>query len=282
MNRPSSPLPSALTGRLKQAASAASQPPPRSAPLHVQGVTVAYDGHPVLRSVSLVAQPGELVGIVGPNGAGKTTLLRAILGTIRLDSGRVDVFGGPIRHCRRRIAYVPQTEAVDWDFPVTVFDVVMMGRMHHYALRLWPRAADRAAARRALKMVGMDELAHRHIRQLSGGQRQRAFIARALCQEAQLLLLDEPFAGIDAASEQTIFQIIDQLKADGRTLLVVNHDLGVLDRFDRVVLLNGHIIAAGPPQEAATSENLRRTYGGRLSLLERADAALRQQTWKQQ
>ena len=249
-------------------------------PLCLRGITVAYDHRPVLRSVSLTVNRGELVGIVGPNGAGKTTLLRAILGTVRLDAGRVEVFGRPLRYQRKRVAYVPQTEAVDWDFPVTVFDVVMMGRMHHYACRLWPRRADRQAAWQALAMVDMADLANRHIRQLSGGQRQRAFIARALCQNADLLLLDEPFAGIDASTEQTIFSLIEQLKAEGRALLVVNHDLGVLDRFDAVVLLNGHIVAAGPPREAATAENLRRTYGGRLSLLERADEALREEQWR--
>lgn len=247
----------------------------QAVPVAVRNLTVSYDGHPILRSVSFTVERGQLVGIVGPNGAGKSTLLRAILGLIRCDSGSVELFGERVRDARQKIAYVPQTEAVDWDFPVTVEDVVLMGR---YGWLGWfgrPKRADREVAGRALEMVGMSEYRRRHIRQLSGGQQQRVFLARALCQEAQVLLLDEPLAGVDAATERAIFDLIDRLTAEGRTLLVVNHDLSVLHRFDSVLLLNRRVVAYGPTNEVMTNENLRRTYGGRLSLLEQADVVLR-------
>jgi len=245
-------------------------------PLSVRGLTVSYGGRPVLRSVSLDVPPRQLVAIVGPNGAGKSTLLRAILGLIPSDGGTVLIFGRPIDEARGRIAYVPQTEAVDWDFPVTVFDVVLMGR---YARLGWfgrPKTADRQAAAEALRKVGMDGFRDRHIRHLSGGQQQRVFIARALCQQADLLLLDEPFAGVDAATERTIFELMDSLCSSGKTLLVVTHDLGALDRFHSVLMLNQQVVAYGRTRDVLTDENIRRTYGGRLTLLERAEAVLQQ------
>ena len=251
--------------------------PPSGAPavIDVRNLTVSYGQQPVLRSISFGVPAGQLVGIVGPNGAGKSTLLRAILGLIHLDSGTVTLDGEPIEANRHRIAYVPQTEAVDWDFPVTVLDVVTMGR---YARLGWfgrPKCKDRLAAVEALDMVAMGEYADRHIRQLSGGQQQRVFLARALCQRADVLLLDEPFSGVDAATEQAIYDLIQRLTSQGKTLLVVNHDLSVLDRFDSVMLLNQRIVAWGPTSEVVNEENLRRTYGGRLTLLDRADAVLR-------
>lgn len=249
-------------------------PPASAMPIRVRNLTIAYDGRPVLRSVSFDVESGRLIGIVGPNGAGKSTLLRAVLGLIPLDAGTVEVFGEPIRRCRQRIAYVPQTEAVDWDFPVTVYDVVLMGRYGRMGWFGRPGRGDREAALDALELVGMSEFRDRHIRRLSGGQQQRVFLARALCQRADILLLDEPFAGVDAATERAIFDLIDRLTEQGRTLLVVNHDLSVLDRFDGVMLLNRRVVAYGPTKQAVTEENLRRTYGGRLSLLEQADAAL--------
>ncbi len=244
------------------------------APIEVVNAMVAYDGRPVLRSVSFTSPKGKLVGIVGPNGAGKSTLLKAILGLVRLDSGTVRVFGQPLKRVRRRVAYVPQTEAVDWDFPVTAMDVVMMGSYAGLGLFGRPGTRQRAAAQLALEQVGMADFAKRHIRRLSGGQQQRVFLARALCQQADILLLDEPFAGVDAATEQAIFDLMDRLTAEGKTLIVVNHDLSVLDRFDLLMLLNQQIVAFGPTEQVATDENLRLTYGGRLSLLERADTTL--------
>ena len=173
------------------------------------------------------------------------------------------------------MAYVPQTEAVDWDFPVTVFEVVLMGRYGRLGLLGRPGRQDRQAAMEALERVDMQDYRHRHIRRLSGGQQQRVFLARALCQQADVLFLDEPLAGVDAATEHAIFELIERLTDDGKTLLVVNHDLAVLDRFDAVMLLNQRVIAYGPPAEVVTDENMQRTYAGRLSVLDRADAALR-------
>lgn len=209
--------------------------------IQAEGLTVAYDSRPVLRAASFSVMPGEMIGVIGPNGAGKSTLLKCMLGLIRPDYGRVRLFGGAVRSQRGRVAYVPQTESVDWDFPVTVFDVVMMGRALSGFLG-WPRRGDRAAAKRALEQVGMTDFSSRHIRQLSGGQQRRVFLARALCQEAELLLLDEPFAGVDAASEQAIFTLIDDIRDLGKTVVVVNHDLSILDRFDRVLMLNQRIV----------------------------------------
>jgi len=241
------------------------------------GLTVAYDARPVLRAVSFKVAPGELIGVIGPNGAGKSTLLKCMLGLIRPDYGQVTLFGKPVRTARKRLAYVPQTEAVDWDFPVTVMDVVLMGRALRGPLG-WLRKADREAARNALDQVGMSDFADRHIRQLSGGQQRRVFLARALCQQAELLLLDEPFAGVDVASEQAIFKLIDDIREQGKTVIVVNHDLSILERFDRVLMLNQRVIAFGPPGDVANDDNFRATYGGRLALLDQADETLRRRS----
>jgi manganese/zinc/iron transport system ATP- binding protein len=247
-----------------------------TAALRATNVTVSYEARPVLRSVSFEAEQGMLIGIVGPNGAGKSTLLKTMLGLIEPDTGRVEVFGKPASEARGQVAYVPQREAVDWDFPVTVLDVVLMGRMGRLGWWGRPGAADRAIARQALEQVAMSEFHSRHIRQLSGGQQQRVFLARALAQEAPVLLLDEPLAGVDAATEAAIFDLMDALTDSGRTLVVVNHDLSVLDRFDAVLLLNRMVVAYGPPGRVVNEANLKRTYGGRLSLLEKADTALGQ------
>lgn len=251
------------------------EPAPHDLPLHVKDLTVAYDARPVLRSVSFDLGPKQMLAIVGPNGAGKSTLLRGMLGLLSPDYGGVRVFGKPIRSVRDRVAYMPQTEMVDWDFPVTVGEVVLMGR---YGRTGWfgrPGTRDRAIAGEALERVGMSRFAHRHIRQLSGGQQRRVFIARALAQEADLLLMDEPFAGVDAVTERAIFDLIDDLAREGKTVVVVNHDLSILDRFDQVLLLNQRVVAYGPPGDVITEDNLKATYGGRLSLLDEADHTLR-------
>ena len=250
------------------------QPDPALRAIDCEGLTVAYDARPVLRSVSFGVTRGEMVGVIGPNGAGKSTLLKCMLGLISPDYGSIKVFGQPAPQARRHVAYVPQTEAVDWDFPVTVLDVVMMGRALSGFLG-WPGKRDRERAVLALDEVGMTRFADRHIRQLSGGQQRRVFLARALCQEAELLLLDEPFAGVDAGSEQAIFTLIDDIRDMGKTVLVVNHDLSILERFDHVLMLNQRVIAYGPPIETANNDNLAATYGGRLSLLDEADETLR-------
>lgn len=247
----------------------------KPAPLSFRSVTVSYSQQPVLRSVSFDIQRGHLVGVVGPNGAGKSTLLKAALGLVPLDSGHIEVHGKPINKASHDIAYVPQTEAVDWDFPVTVLDVVLMGRYGRLGWFGRPNRHDRQTALDALEQVDMTDYLDRHIRQLSGGQQQRVFLARALCQESELLLLDEPLAGVDAATEQAIFDLIDNLRNSGKTLMIVNHDLSVLDRFDSILLLNQHVVAYGPTKSVVTDENLRRAYGGRLTLLDRADVMLR-------
>ncbi|MBX2851076.1 MAG: metal ABC transporter ATP-binding protein [Phycisphaeraceae bacterium] len=216
-----------------------------------------------------------MVGVIGPNGAGKSTLLKCMLGLIKPDYGHVEILGQPAKESRREVAYVPQTEAVDWDFPVTVQDVVLMGRALAGLLG-WPGKHDRERAQHALEQVGMTRYAKRHIRQLSGGQQRRVFLARALCQDAELLLLDEPFAGVDAASEHAIFTLIDDIRDLGKTVIVVNHDLSILDRFDQVLMLNQRVIVHGPPSEVVNDTNLSATYGGRLALLDEADETLRQ------
>ena len=254
-------------------------------PLQTRNLTVSYGGRSVLRSVSFRLSSGTLTGIVGPNGAGKSTLLRAILGLIPIDTGEIPLFGDRIDKNRSRIAYVPQKQSVDWDFPVTVLDVVQMGRLARQTgwrrLTLWPsvqfgrpNAEDRQAAWDSLKKLGLDQLADRHIRQLSGGQQQRVFLARALCQQADIYLLDEPLTGVDAGTEETIFSLIDQLKKAAKTILLVSHDLSILTRMDQIMLLDRRIVAMGPPQQVATEENLRKTYGGRLSILDEAETEL--------
>jgi manganese/zinc/iron transport system ATP- binding protein len=249
---------------------------PRS-PLSIHDVTVAYNRRPVLWDIDYDAPApgGALVGIVGPNGAGKSTLIKAVLGLVPLASGRIHVLGEPAKARRKLIGYVPQRESVDWDFPVSALDVVAMGR---YGRIGWFRRvgkADKAAALACLEQVGMADFARRQISQLSGGQQQRVFLARALVQEAQLYLMDEPFAGVDAATEHAIVDILRRLRAEGRTCLVVHHDLPtVREYFDHVMLLNMRIVAAGPTDEVFTNENLHKTYGGRLTFLDRAAAAV--------
>ncbi len=248
---------------------------PSTAPLSIHDMTVAYHRKPVLWDVDFDAPEGKLIAVVGPNGAGKSTLLKAALDLLPLASGRVMFYGEPYRRHRHLVAYVPQRESVDWDFPVNALDVVAMGR---YARIGWFRLVTRRhkeAAREALSRVGMADYARRQISQLSGGQQQRVFLARALAQDAQLYLMDEPFAGVDASTERTIVDILRQLRDAGRTVMAVHHDLQtVAEYFDYVVLLNMRIVAHGPTAEVFTAENLQKTYGGRLTLLEQAAQAI--------
>ncbi|HUQ68947.1 MAG TPA: metal ABC transporter ATP-binding protein [Planctomycetaceae bacterium] len=238
-------------------------------PVSVRDMTVAYQRQPVLWNVDYAAKPGTLVAIVGPNGAGKSTLIKALLELVPRASGDIAFFGQPYRNVRQRVAYVPQRTSVDWDFPVTAWDVVTMGL---YGRLGWLRPVTRAARRQsleALEQVGLAEYAQRQISQLSGGQQQRVFLARALVQNADLYLMDEPFAGVDAATERTIVGLLRTLREAGKTALVVHHDLqSVREYFTDVLLLNARIIAAGPVAEVFTDENLRRTYRGTLPLLD--------------
>ncbi|HFD40180.1 MAG TPA: metal ABC transporter ATP-binding protein [Anaerolineae bacterium] len=223
--------------------------------LEIHDLTVAYNGTPALEGLSFTVQAGQRVAIVGPNGAGKSTLFKAIVGLLHPQSGRVRANG--------EVGYVTQRSAVDWRFPVTVYDVVLMGRVTKMGWLRWPRAHDRQIALRSLAQVGMEEYANRQIGELSGGQQQRVFIARALAQEANILLMDEPFSGVDAPSRQSILEIMDRLHEQGVTMLISTHDLNLaLSHFERMALLNRKLIAYGPPREAITPQTLIAAYGG--------------------
>lgn len=239
--------------------------------LDIHHLTVNYDKTPVLWDISLSIPPGVLVGIVGPNGAGKSTLIKAALGLVKPISGRVDFFGEPLRRVRQRVAYVPQRESVDWDFPVTVRDLVVMGRYGRLGLFHRPRAADWAAAEHYLELVGMADYGHRQISQLSGGQQQRVFLARALLQEADIYFMDEPFTGVDLATETVIVQLLQQLRAKGKTVFVVHHDLNTVESyFDWVILMNMRLIAYGPKNDVFTPYYLHATYGKSYALFDEA------------
>jgi manganese/zinc/iron transport system ATP- binding protein len=244
-----------------------------TAPLLIEGLTVAYQKKPVLRNISFEIPQGNLIGIVGPNGAGKSTLIKAALGLIPKLAGEVRIFGRPYKEQRKQIGYVPQRESVDWDFPTNALDVVMMGRYGHLGWIKRPGAKDRGIAMECLEKVGMADFASRQISQLSGGQQQRIFLARALAQDANLYFMDEPFVGVDAATEKAIITLLNDLKRQGKTVLVVHHDLStVKEYFDWVMLLNVELIDVGPTDEVFTREKLQMTYGGRLALWDREDA----------
>lgn len=247
-----------------------------SLPLSVRDVTVAYHRKPVLLNVTLDIPAGALVGLVGPNGAGKSTLLKAVVDMVPRISGQVMIFGQPYPYSRGRLAYVPQRESVDWDFPATALDVVLMGT---YGRLGWFRRVgktEREQALAALAQMEIDHLAKRQISQLSGGQQQRTFLARALVQQADLYLMDEPFAAVDAATEKAIVQLMRGLQKQGKTIIVVHHDLHTVpEYFDHLVLLNQVLVAAGPMEQVFTKDNLQRTYGGRLTLLEEVGEAMR-------
>lgn len=236
---------------------------PGSAALDLRRLTVSYGDRPVLWDVDATFPAGAMSAIVGPNGSGKSTLLRAALGLVPADAGQATVLGAPAASSLRRVAYVPQREAVDWDFPITVREVVEMGRYPSVGWFRRLRGPDRDIVADCLERVGMGAFAGRQIGRLSGGQRQRVFMARALAQQADVLLLDEPFAGIDARTEAALLDLLAKLRdREGRSIVVVHHDLQtVRDTFDWLLLLNVRAVACGPVHEAMTPENLRRTYG---------------------
>lgn len=248
--------------------------PENPVPLEIHDLTVAYHKRPVLWGVDVEVSAGQLVGVIGPNGAGKSTLIKAAMGLLPVSSGWVKVFGRPVKDNLRRVGYVPQRESVDWDFPVSVMDVVLMGRYGHLGLFKRPRKEDREVARECLEKVKMLPYADRQISNLSGGQQQRVFLARALAQESDLYFMDEPFAGVDAATEAAIVTILQELKDQGKTLLVVHHDLPTAKTyFDSLLLLNMRVVAFGPTEEVFNYDLLQSTYGGRLTILsEVADA----------
>jgi len=246
-----------------------------NSPLSVHAMTVAYQRKPVLWDVDFDIPSGELIAIVGPNGSGKSTLIKSCLGLVPRASGSVEFWGSDYESQRSRVAYVPQRESVDWDFPVSALEVVCMGR---YGKIGWFKRVSKShkdAAMLALSKVGMEKFADRQINQLSGGQQQRVFLARSLAQEAELFFMDEPFAGVDAKTEKAIVEVFKDLKKSGSTVLCVHHDLPTVpEYFDHIILLNTRVIAAGAISEVFTQENLAKTYGGRLTLLDEVSQAI--------
>jgi len=239
-----------------------------SSAIEVTDLTVAYQEKPVLWDIDMNVPPGVLMAIVGPNGAGKTTLIKAILGLVRSASGQMLIYGKPYRQQRHIVSYVPQRGSVDWDFPTTVKDVVMMGRYGALGWLRRPGQQEKKLASEAMEKVGILNLADRQISQLSGGQQQRVFLARALTQDAQVYLMDEPFQGVDATTERAIVLLLQQFREEGKTVVVVHHDLQtVSDYFDWVTLLNVRRIASGPVNTIFNESNLRQAYGGRIGFL---------------
>ncbi|MEM7505661.1 MAG: metal ABC transporter ATP-binding protein [Pseudomonadota bacterium] len=239
--------------------------------LHVEDLTVSYAGQPALWDIDVDVPPGVMCAVVGPNGAGKSTLLKAVLELTPPTAGHVMLSGRPYRQMRKRVAYVPQRSSVDWDFPTTALDVVMMGRYGHLGWFRRPGRDVRDRAMAALAEVGLETLYNRQISQLSGGQQQRVFLARALVQEADTYFLDEPMAGVDATTERVIIALLQRLRSQGKTVIVVHHDLAtVREYYDWLVLLNVRVIAQGPVGEVMTPDNLRAAYGGQIALIEAA------------
>jgi len=239
--------------------------------LHIEDLTVSYGDKPVLWDIDLDVPPGVLAAIIGPNGAGKSTLIKTVLGLIKPSAGHVYLYGKPYKEQRHLVGYVPQRSTVDWDFPTTALDVVTMGLYGQLGWLRRPGRKEVERARRALEQVGMADFAERQISQLSGGQQQRVFLARALVQDAQIYFMDEPMAGVDATTERAIIGLLKKLRARGKTVIVVHHDLQtVASYFDYLVLLNVRMVAQGRTEEVYTPENLRAAYGGQIALLEGA------------
>ncbi|MDP2599511.1 MAG: metal ABC transporter ATP-binding protein [Deltaproteobacteria bacterium] len=244
-------------------------------PIELHDVTVSYHRRPVLWNVDLKIPEGKLIGVIGPNGAGKSTLIKAIMGLLPLSSGWIQVYGKSAKEQRGILGYVPQKESVDWDFPVTVKDVVMMGRYGKIGLIKRASKQDRRIVGACLEKLGISSFADRQISQLSGGQQQRVFLARALAQESEIYLMDEPFVGVDAATESAIILLLKELKNQGKTVLVVNHDLQTAQSYyDDILMLNMRVVVFGPTRQVMTTEWLHKTYGGRLKILTDAAAAV--------
>ncbi|WP_196258037.1 ATP-binding cassette domain-containing protein [Pelagibacterium limicola] len=238
--------------------------------VHCEDLTVSYAARPVLWDIDVDIPPGVMAAIVGPNGAGKSTLIKSILGLVRPTAGHITILGRPYKDQRRRVGYVPQRSSVDWDFPTTAIDVVMMGLYGQLGWFRRPGTKERQKASDALARVGMLDFADRQISQLSGGQQQRVFLARALVQDAEVYFLDEPMAGVDATTERAIVAILHALRDAGKTVIVVHHDLQtVRTYFDWMVILNVRVIAQGPVRDIYNADNLRRAYGGQVALLDR-------------
>ncbi|MBT8191477.1 MAG: metal ABC transporter ATP-binding protein [Bacteroidia bacterium] len=234
----------------------------------IKGLSVSYGNKRVLTNIHLDIDAGNVFGVIGPNGAGKSTLFKSILGLIDINAGSIEVLGDDIDDVRKQIAYVPQKDEVDWTFPATVEDIVLLGRYPYKKLLERITKEDRAIANDAMEQLGILNLAHRQIGRLSGGQQQRVFIARALCQQADIFFLDEPFVGVDITTEERIITILKDLATKGKSILVVHHDLSTVDQyFNKVILLNQRLIAAGKTSEVFTRDNISQAYGPQLTIL---------------
>ncbi len=236
-------------------------------PLVIENLTASYDKNPVISNINLKIPSGNIVGIVGPNGAGKSTLIKSVMGLVPKYTGKIYIFGQPFQKASKYIGYMPQRENIDWDFPVNVYDVVMMGRYQKLGLFKKPKKADREFVDACIEKVDLTAFKNHQISNLSGGQQQRVFLARALAQESDLYFMDEPFAGVDAKTERAIMGVLQELRDQGKTLIVIHHDLAtVKDHFDYLVLINHRIIASGFTKEVFTIDNLEKTYGGNLHI----------------
>lgn len=236
--------------------------------ISVEGLSVSYGTKRILTNIFLELEAGNIYGVIGPNGAGKSTLFKSILGLIDINAGQVEVLGTEIEEVRKRVAYVPQKDDVDWSFPAKVMDIVMMGRYPHKGLLERIDKKDKEVAMKALEDLGITDLKDRQIGQLSGGQQQRVFIARALCQEAEVFFLDEPFVGVDMTTEKIIINLLKRLASENKTMLVVHHDLSTVpDYFNKVILLNQRLITYGDTTTTFTEENIAKCYGPQLSIL---------------
>jgi iron/zinc/copper transport system ATP-binding protein len=235
--------------------------------LKVENLSVSYGGKKAIENITFPAEPKQLIGIIGPNGGGKSTLMKAIMGLVNIDAGKIEIMQQPVEKVCKQIAYVPQKNSLDLTFPVLVEDVVMMGRYPHISWWGLPRDKDYVKVDESLKLVGLTDLRKRQIGQLSGGQQQRVFLARALAQEAEVFFLDEPFAGIDAASENMMMKVLKNLKNQGKTIFVVHHDLSkVHTYFDSLILLKKNLIAYGPKDKVFRSEYLTKAYEGSTTI----------------
>ncbi|MGJ9386183.1 metal ABC transporter ATP-binding protein [Salipaludibacillus sp. CF4.18] len=236
--------------------------------INVKGLYVSYFGNEAINNISFQTNTGTILGIIGPNGAGKSTLLKSLLRLIPTDRGVIEYYGKPLKESRNKIAYVPQRSDIDWDFPITVLDTVVIGTYPKLGLFKRPKQKEREWAYHCLEKVGMSDFGKRQIGELSGGQQQRVFLARALAQETEMLFLDEPFVGIDASSEQTIITILRELRNLGKTIVIVHHDLNkAASYFDEILLINKELVSYGKAQDVLKPDNITKAYSGQLSFL---------------
>jgi ABC-type Mn2+/Zn2+ transport system ATPase subunit len=237
--------------------------------IEIKGLSVSYERKRVLSNIFMAIESGHIYGVIGPNGAGKSTLFKSILNIIQSNTGTIQVFGEEFSKVRKNVAYVPQKDEVDWSFPATVMDIVLMGRYPHKKLLQRISNDDKKIALESMEKLGITEFRDRQIGALSGGQQQRVFLARAICQGADMFFLDEPFVGVDMTTEHKIIEILKELASEGKTILVVHHDLSTVDNyFDKVILINQRLIAYGDTTETFTRDNIARTYAPQMKILQ--------------